>query len=75
MSVGSNNELPVETIEDGDQRPSGSGQNKKRENEDQEDLQAEKPMEQSPNPAGKDDDKASVGGVSSLYLIFMMKTE
>ena len=65
-----NNELPVETIEDGEQRHSGSGQNKKREIEDQEDLQAEKPIEQSPNPAGIDDDKASVGGISSLYFNF-----
>ena len=37
----------------------------------EEDRRPEEPMEQDPDEAGKDDDKASTGGVSSLDFVFL----
>ena len=62
--------LPVETSND-EQGPSGSGKNEKRDNEEKEDRQLEEPMEQDPNHAGRDDDRGSVGGASSLDFNFL----
>ena len=45
--------VPIETIEDNEQEPSGSGQNKEREDENQEDRKTEEPMEQDHNQTKK----------------------
>ena len=45
--------------------PQGQGR-LKRDDEEQEDCQPEEPMDHKPDQAGKDNDKASVGGASSL---------
>ena len=57
--------LPVETMSD-EQGLSGSGKNER---------QLKEPMEQDHDPAGNDDDKASVGGASSLDFKFWDKDE
>ena len=57
--------LPVEAMND-EQGPSGSGKSKKRDNEVQDYRQPEEPIEQDPEKAETDDDKAAVCGASSL---------
>ena len=52
-----------------EQGPSRSGRNQKRDDKEGEDRRSEQPMQQGPNQAGKDDDKASMGGMSSLDSI------
>ena len=54
--------LPVETMQDNEQGPLGSGQCKEPDDEDQKDRQQEESTDQYPDQAGNDDDKASVGG-------------
>ena len=54
-----------------EQGPSGFGRNQKRDDKDGEDRRSEEPMEQNLDQAGKDDDKASTGGVSSLDFHFL----
>ena len=61
--------LAVETNSD-EQGPSGSAKNEERVDEEKEDRQPEEPMEQDPDEVGKDDDKASIGGASSLDFNF-----
>ena len=51
--------------------PSGSGKSAQRHDEEQEDRQPEKPVEQNPDQAGKDGDKASVGGASRVDFNFL----
>ena len=60
-----------EAIYDDEQGPSGSAQNKKLVDEDQENCQTAKPMDQDPDQAQKNDDKAQVGGASSLEFNFL----
>ena len=62
--------FPVETMND-EQGQSGSGRNEGRVDEEKEDRQPEKAMEEDPDQAGRDDDKASVGGASSLDFNFL----
>ena len=57
--------FPVETNND-EQGPSGSGKIEERDYEEEEDRQPEEQMEQDLHQAGKNDDKTSTGGVSSL---------
>ena len=54
---------------------SGSGRNRQRDDKEGEDRQPEEVMEQDPDQAGKDDDKASTGGVSSLDFILLDDSE
>ena len=49
-----------------EQGHSGSGRNQKRDDKKEEDRRPEEPMEQNSELAGKDGDKNSTGGVSSL---------
>ena len=51
--------------------PSVSGRNQKRDDKEGEDRRPEEPMQQDPDQAGKDDDKASTGGVCSLDFNFL----
>ena len=53
-----------------EQGPSISGRNQKRDDKEGEDRRSEEPMQQDPDQAGKDDDKASTGGVSSQDFNF-----
>ena len=54
------------------QGPSSSGNNQKRDDKEGEDQrQSQEPMQQGPDQAGKDDDKASTGGTSSLDFNFL----
>ena len=66
--------LPVEMMTD-EQGPSGSGKTKERDDEEQEDCQPEEPMDHNSDHAGKDDDKALVGGASSLDFDFLDEEE
>ena len=66
--------LSVETKND-EQGPSGSRKNAERDDEEEEDRQPEEPIEQDPDPAGEDDDKASLGCASSLDSIFLDEDE
>ena len=54
-----------------DQGPSGSGKNEKGDDKEEEGRQPEEAMEQDPDQAGKEVDKASTGGVSSLEFKFL----
>ena len=55
-----------------EQGPSSSGKNRKRDDKEGEDQRrSEEPRHQEPDQAGKDDDKASTGGMSSLNFIFL----
>ena len=54
-----------------EQGPSGPGRNQKRDDKVGEDHRSEEPMQQDPDQTGNDDDKASTGGVSSLYFSFL----
>ena len=54
-----------------EQGPSWSGRNQKRDDTEREDRQTEEPMQQDPDQAGKDDDKASTGGVCNLDFNFL----
>ena len=45
------------------------------EGEEQKEPQPEEPMEQNPDQTGNDDDKASVGGASSLDFNFLDEDE
>ena len=56
----------METKNDDEQVSSRSGKSEERDHEEQKDRQLEEPVEQDPDQAGKDDDKASVGCASSL---------
>ena len=67
-------EFPVETMNE-EQGTSGSGRNEERDDDEKEDRQLEEAMEQVPDQAGRDDDKASVGGVFSLDFIFLVDVE
>ena len=58
-----------------EQGPSGSSKSKERADEEQERRQPKEPIEQDPDQAGKDEDKASVGGVSSLDFNFLDEGE
>ena len=62
--------FPDEEMND-KQGPSGSGKNEKRDDKEEEDRQPEEAMEKDPDRAGKDDDKTSAGGVSSLDFNFL----
>ena len=62
--------FPDETMNE-EQRPSGPGRNQKRDDKEGEDRRPEEPMKQDPDQTGKDDDKASAGGVSSLDFNFL----
>ena len=53
-----------------EQGPSSSGRDQKRDDTEGEDRQSEGPMQHDPDQAGKDDDKASIGRVSSLDFNF-----
>ena len=53
----------------------GSGRNRQRDDKEGEDRQPEEVMEQDPDQAGKDEDKASTGGVSSLDFILLDDSE
>ena len=55
-----------------EQGPSSSGKNQKRDdNKGEDQRQSEEPMQQEPDQAGKDDDKASTGGMSRLDFNFL----
>ena len=54
-----------------EQGPLSSGRNQKRDDMEGEDRRSEEPMQQDPDQAGKDDDKALTGGVSSLDFNFL----
>ena len=54
-----------------EQGPSGFGRNQKGDDKEGEDRRPEEPMEQNHDQAGKDDDKASTVGVSSLDFHFL----
>ena len=60
----------METKNDDEQVSSRSGKSEERDDEEQKDRQLEEPVEQDPDQAGKDDDKASVGCASSLDFFF-----
>ena len=66
--------LPVDTMS-GEQGPPGSRRSKEQGDAEQDIPQPEKPMEQDPNQAGRDDDKASQEGASSLDFIFLDEDE
>ena len=50
---------------------SSSERNQKRDDKEGEDRRSEEPKQQDPDQAGKDGDKASTGGVSSIDFIFL----
>ena len=55
-----------------EQGPSSSGKYHKRDDKEGEDqCRSEEHMQQDPDHAGKDDDKASTGGMSSLHFNFL----
>ena len=54
-----------------EQGPLGSRRNRERGEKEGEDCQPEEAMEQDSDQAGKDDDKASTGGLSSLDFNFL----
>ena len=66
--------LLVETTND-EQGLSRSEKTEKREDEEKEDRQPEKPMEQDPDQARRDDDRASLGGAYSLDFNFLDNDE
>ena len=53
-----------------EQGPSTSGKNTSRNDRQEKIRQSEEPMQQDPNQAEKEDDKASTGGLSSLDFNF-----
>ena len=53
-----------------EQGPSGSGRNRERDEKEGEDRQPEEEMKQDSDQAGKDDDKASTGGLLNLDFNF-----
>ena len=63
--------LPVERIKENEDGPLGPGKSEVWDEEEQEDRQPIKPMEQ----ARKDEDKAPVGGASSLGFNFLDEDE
>ena len=54
-----------------EQDPSSSGRNQKRDDKEREDRRSQELMQQDPDQAGKDDEKASTGGMSSLDFNFL----
>ena len=66
-----NPKIPVRSGSE-EQGPSSSGKNQKRDDKEGEDRRRlEEPMQQDPDQAGKDDDKVSTGGMSSLDFNFL----
>ena len=62
--------IPEETRSE-EQGNSSSGRNQKRDDKEGGDSRSEEPMQQHPDQAGKDDNKTSTGGVSSLDFNFL----
>ena len=66
--------FPVEEMKD-EQGPSRSGKKEERDDEEKENRLPEELMEQDIDPAGRNDDKASMVGTSSLVLYFLDNDE